>query len=394
MKKSTIASSTPTSTVTSASGESRMAAGGAAEARGAVPGPMATSGCQRRVSMSVMATRVRRASLVPGAWLSGYQQHLATELAACWAGRALRTRDHSGRTVRTGPDMFRHRSPASLPPRLRRSAGASWPTSCAAARERISPEQVGLPRAAGGALPGCAARRSPALRPRRHLVHLARAGARHQGVAPQVLEAVARTLQLDRHERSHLFTLADSPGDAAERRLPDDAAGRSAAILDRLDPFPACVTNAQATTCSPTTTPTPRCSGDLDHAADRRAQRPVARLHQPALPGVLIARREHPVPDGRAVPRRDGRPRRRAGVEAWSTGSRQASPEFAALWHRHDIAAPENLTKRLLHPQVGLLRLDYTNFWLGNRVGTKLVTYTPADDRSRERLETLQSLIG
>jgi hypothetical protein len=42
-----------------------------------------------------------------------------------------------------------------------------------------------------------------------------------------------------------------------------------------------------------------------------------------------------------------------------------------------------------MHPTAGLLKLDYTNLWVGQQVGVRIVAYTPADERTRERLETL-----
>jgi len=67
----------------------------------------------------------------------------------------------------------------------------------------------------------------------------------------------------------------------------------------------------------------------------------------------------------------------------------KASPEFAELWERHEVASPENLTKRFLHPDVGLLKLNYTHLWLGQRLGTRMTTYTPADQQTAERLRAL-----
>ncbi|HXW38996.1 MAG TPA: hypothetical protein VEJ44_04820, partial [Acidimicrobiales bacterium] len=52
----------------------------------------------------------------------------------------------------------------------------------------------------------------------------------------------------------------------------------------------------------------------------------------------------------------------------------------------------ENRTKRLLHPEVGLLSFDLTGLWLGPLTGTRLVTYVPCDDASRQGLEKLAAL--
>jgi hypothetical protein len=67
---------------------------------------------------------------------------------------------------------------------------------------------------------------------------------------------------------------------------------------------------------------------------------------------------------------------------------RRASPEFVELWEQHDVGAPDNRTKTVINPRVGLLRLDYTNLWFGQRLCTRMVTYTPADEQTRARLVT------
>ncbi len=59
------------------------------------------------------------------------------------------------------------------------------------------------------------------------------------------------------------------------------------------------------------------------------------------------------------------------------------------MWERHEVRSPENRTKHIINPKVGLLRLDYTNLWFGPRLGTRLVTYTPADPETQARLEKL-----
>jgi MmyB-like transcription regulator ligand binding domain len=81
-------------------------------------------------------------------------------------------------------------------------------------------------------------------------------------------------------------------------------------------------------------------------------------------------------------------PRWRALVRRLS----ESSPEFVAVWDRREVLGPENRTKRLLHPEVGLLSLDHTSFWLGPLIGTRLIAYVPCDDTSREGLEKLAAL--
>jgi transcriptional regulator with XRE-family HTH domain len=257
-------------------------------------------------------------------------------------------------------------------------------------RERIAPEQVGLPPAAR--------RRTPGLR-REEVATLAGVGVtwytwleqgRDINASPQVLDAVARTLLLDPHEREHLFRLADTQdgnGQAACRALPPTAQ----AILDQLAPYPACIRNARFDTLA-WNTPYEALMGDLGTVPfDERN----------ALWRVFTTERcRSCMLDWEEGTRRLVAEYRAAMAEhlaepAWKclvNRLTKASPEFAELWERHEVASPENLTKRYLHPDVGLLKLNYTHLWLGQRLGTRMTTYTPADEQTRERLFELQRL--
>jgi transcriptional regulator with XRE-family HTH domain len=254
-------------------------------------------------------------------------------------------------------------------------------------RERIAPADVGLPPASR--------RRTPGLR-REEVATLAGVGVtwytwleqgRDINASPQVLDAVARTLLLDPHERDHLFRLADAPdgtGKADCTSLPPTAQ----LLLDKLDPFPACVRNARYDVLA------------YNQAFD-------------LLMGPLG---ELPFEERNSLWRMFTVPKCRAATLDWEEGTRrmvaeyraamaghvaepawkclvdrltQASPEFAELWERHEIASPENLTKRFLHPEVGLLKLNYTHLWLGQRLGTRMTTYSPADDQTADRLREL-----
>ena len=180
-------------------------------------------------------------------------------------------------------------------------------------RERIAPEQVGLPPAAR--------RRTPGLR-REEVATLAGVGVtwytwleqgRDINASPQVLDAVARTLLLDPHERDHLFRLADVPDGSslAEcKALPPTAQ----TLLDQLEPFPAVVRNARYDMLA-WNPAFDQLMGPLARPALRGTQLAVADVHQRRVP-----RRDprlgggHP-PHGGRVPRGHGRARRRAGLE-------------------------------------------------------------------------------
>jgi transcriptional regulator with XRE-family HTH domain len=257
-------------------------------------------------------------------------------------------------------------------------------------RERISPEQVGLP--SGGR------RRTPGLR-REEVALLAGLGVTwytwlEQGrdirVSAQVLEAVARTLRLDRHERAHLFTLAD---------LPLAPSGRECSVvtpalrmlLDQLDPLPSCLITARHDILAYNKAYV-AISGDLDLL-------PVEERNSLWLAFASPARRAALVDWDEAVRRMVGLYRSamadHVGEPAWRNlvdRLQQVSPEFAELWHRHDVEAPENLVKRILHPEAGLLTFTFNSLWLAPRFGARLLSYTPVDDRTLQVLQRFEEL--
>jgi len=258
-------------------------------------------------------------------------------------------------------------------------------------RERIAPEQVGLIRSRR--------RRTPGLR-REEVAQLAGVGitwytwleqGRDIHASPQVLDAIARTLLFDAHERTHLFTLAG----AADTTIADECqalAPTAQAILDRLDPYPALALN-----------------GRYDILAYNRTWLSAF----PHLTELPLEDRNclwliFTDPNWRKVVLdwEDASARMVAGYRAamaehvaepaWKhfvARLQRASPEFTALWDRHEVQAPEGRVKRIKHPVVGLLKLDFTYLWLDRRLGTRIVTYTPSDERTRERLETLHGLL-
>jgi transcriptional regulator with XRE-family HTH domain len=255
-------------------------------------------------------------------------------------------------------------------------------------RERIAPEQVGLPPASR--------RRTPGLR-REEVATLAGVGVtwytwleqgRDINASPQVLDAVARTLLLDPHERDHLFRLADTPDGSAQAEcatLPPTAQ----VLLDQLDPYPACVRNARYDILA--------WNQAYDHLigplGDLSYEERNSLWRMFTSPTCRAATLDWEEGVRRMVGEYRAAMAEHVAEPAWKclvSRLSKASPEFAKLWERHEVANPENLTKRYLHPDVGLLRLNYTHLWLGQRLGTRMTTYTPADDETRERLFRLR----
>ena len=256
-------------------------------------------------------------------------------------------------------------------------------------RERITPESVGLISARR--------RRTPGLR-REEVAQLAGVGVtwytwleqgRDINASAQVLDAIARTLRFDETERSHLFTLAGTADGNTSQTKCAQLTPAVELVLERLEPYPALAVNARYDildynrvwlSAFPRLESLPRedrnclwllftCPGwrrtvlDWDEAAARMVAQFRASMAEhvaePAWKG-LVARLN------------------------------RSSAEFAEMWARHDIRGPENAVKRIQHPLVGLLRLSYTYLWLDPGLGTRIVTYTPADNRTAGKLESLQ----
>ena len=256
-------------------------------------------------------------------------------------------------------------------------------------RERIAPEQVGLPPAAR--------RRTPGLR-REEVATLAGVGVtwytwleqgRDINASPQVLDAVARTLLLDPHERDHLFRLADTADGSGQREcatLPPTAQ----VLLDQLNPYPACIRNARYDVLA--------FNDSFDSLMGPLGDLPFEERN--SLWRVFT----NPLCRSRMLDWEEGTRRMVAEYRA-AMGEHVAEPawkclvsrlsaasaEFAELWERHEVASPENLTKRYLHPELGLIKLNYTHLWLGQRLGTRMTTYSPADEQSAQRLGQLHA---
>ncbi|HEX4223982.1 MAG TPA: helix-turn-helix transcriptional regulator [Pseudonocardiaceae bacterium] len=258
-------------------------------------------------------------------------------------------------------------------------------------RERISPDQVGLP-------PG-GRRRTPGLR-REEVAQLAGVGVTwytwlEQGrdirASDQVLRAIANTLQLDPYECAHLFTLAGQP----EPTVQKECRAISPAIqlmLRQLEPLPANIANARLDILAYNRA-YDRMVGGLDRIPFEDRNSLWLCFTDPAWRSRLV---EWDVAAPRLVAQFRAAMAGHVAESSWKClvkRLREASPEFVAIWDQHEVKAPENLTKRYANSEVGLLELDYTHLWFGPRSEMRLTTYTPANDATRDRVERLYDLV-
>ena len=255
-------------------------------------------------------------------------------------------------------------------------------------RERIAPEDAGLPSGHR--------RRTAGLR-REEVAQLSGVGVTwytwlEQGrpirASVQVLEAVARTLQLDTIERQHLFRLAELPDTTRPVESGPQVPPQVQVVLDGLSPMPASVVterydvlawNPAYEVLFPRLAQAPpeerntllylfarsECCSTIENGAAQRA----------ALVAQLRAAYGHHV-----------------GDPAWTGFIRRmeaVSPEFAAMWATQDVAHPHYHAKVFRHPLYPRLEMTSTSFAVHMAPGTRMVVYTPDSEATRVAMERL-----
>ncbi|TPL83280.1 helix-turn-helix domain-containing protein [Mesorhizobium sp. B2-3-14] len=66
-----------------------------------------------------------------------------------------------------------------------------------------------------------------------------------------------------------------------------------------------------------------------------------------------------------------------------------ASPEFDALWRENDVLSHGDGTKRLKHPELGDIELEYSAFAVDGRPDLSLTVYNPVDSKVADRIRDL-----
>ncbi|MET8961820.1 helix-turn-helix transcriptional regulator [Streptomyces sp. NPDC004096] len=244
-------------------------------------------------------------------------------------------------------------------------------------RERLTPDEVGLPRTGR--------RRTPGLR-REELALLAGISAtwytyleqgREIRASEQVLTALAQALRLDRHEQEHLFRLAGhAPAAEAEEHRP--LAGEVASVPLLLQPNPAYIIDGTYDVLSHNRA-AEELFPKLITGADRPANlvrwvflEPVARDvlvdWEPEARGLLARLRTQ-------AARHPADPRYARLIDELNANS----PQARAWWPQYEVQPRHSGRKRLRHPAHGAIEYAYTAFHLAERPELTLVVYH--DDR-------------
>jgi transcriptional regulator with XRE-family HTH domain len=255
-------------------------------------------------------------------------------------------------------------------------------------RERITPEQAGL--ATFGR------RRTPGLR-REEVASLAGVGVtwytwleqgRDINASDQVLEAIARALVLDPDERRHLFTLAGAPSTVPTTDCPE-VGPAVRAVLDKLDPYPACVQTARFDILA--------YNNAYRHLTVDLQTIPQAD-HNCVVLAFLYPEWSEKFADFDAVATRMvGRLRSAMAPNLdnppWTTMIDRlidGSPLFRDLWNRLEVKQSQGYQKVVDNPMVGRLTMHFTSFWMSQSI--RLSAMSPVDDLTHTRLLRLAEL--
>jgi transcriptional regulator with XRE-family HTH domain len=261
-------------------------------------------------------------------------------------------------------------------------------------RERLRPHEVGL--SAGPR------RRTPGLR-REEVALLAGMSADYlmrleQARSPQpstqLLGALAHALRFDTDERDHLYVLAGHRPPAG-RLAGNHVRPGLLYLLDQLTTVPAQIVsdlgdllaqNPVAEALFGSVCSVRRHDCDQDHnIVWRWFNDPALRAAYPADEHDYYGR-SHVADLRAAVARRRGDAAATGLVERLRAGS----PEFAALWDRHDVGVRRCSRVRVQHPTIGLIELDFETLRTSNEDQRLLMFTAPPGSPNVDRLELLR----
>jgi transcriptional regulator with XRE-family HTH domain len=260
-----------------------------------------------------------------------------------------------------------------------------------ARRERISPQEVGLP-------PG-PRRRTPGLR-REELALLAGVGitwytwleqGRPINASVQVLDAVARALRLDQAERVHLYQLAEATPVRTFTAASEAVPAALTDILESFSPNPAVLVNGRFDVLQ----------SNQGHLSVFRNWHSMPCIHRNLLwCGITepSAREKFLNFDDEIsylVARLRSNYAAHVGDPDWEEDIRRLadlSPEFGELWARHEVREAELRLRIFLDRDAGELRFTINELKISAAPGMYFLVYTPQDEDTRTRLAQICAL--
>ena len=211
-----------------------------------------------------------------------------------------------------------------------------------------------------------------------------------RGGAPSadVLNRIAAGLMLTELEREHLFMLGLGRPPEVRYKAIDGVTPRLQHVLDALEVSPAIIKTATWDVVAWN-----RAAAVLltDYAKLPTAERNILRL-------VFADSRVRAVQeDWRSVARfvvaafraDAARAGAREEVDRLVEELSRLSPEFEAMWRDNEIIAHGEGLKRLRHPKLGLLELEFSAFSVDGRPDLGMVVYNPVSKADADRIRAL-----
>jgi transcriptional regulator with XRE-family HTH domain len=206
-----------------------------------------------------------------------------------------------------------------------------------------------------------------------------------RGGAPSadVLERLASGLMLTEAERGHLFILALGRPPEPRYARSEGISPRLQRVLDALPHSPALIKTA---TWDVVAWNAAAAALLTDYAKLPLEQRNILRLMF-GNPRVRAAQDDW-LAVARFVVGAFRADTARAGAETAELVEElsRTSPEFAALWRDNQVAGHGEGVKRLHHPELGMIELEFSVFAVDGRPDLSLMVYNPATPEAAERI--------
>ncbi|NYE94923.1 transcriptional regulator with XRE-family HTH domain [Psychromicrobium silvestre] len=260
-------------------------------------------------------------------------------------------------------------------------------------RNRLRPFDVGLP--------SFGRRRTPGLR-REEVAQLAGVGVtwytwleqgRDINASAQVLNAVATALHLDSSEHRHLLTLA---GVDARVVVPEceDVNEYHLTVMQKMLPYPCAIQNGRYDLLAWNRVYR-FLIGDVEEHADGQPHNCLSMIFNDPAWKTAYGERYQEVCHSMVA-------RFRANMAShldeadWIDLVNQLKADsayFTEVWEAQQVQRSTSYAKIFNSPRVGALRLQFTTLWLDQQRDTRLMTVTPLDELSANRLAKLDAMV-
>ena len=211
-----------------------------------------------------------------------------------------------------------------------------------------------------------------------------------RGGAPSadVLNRIARGLMLTDIEREHLFLLGLGRPPEVRYKAAEGVTPRLQRVLDSLEVSPALVKTA---TWDIVAWNRAAAAVLTDYGALPPGQRNILRLmfgdpHVRAAQHDWDAIARFVVGSFRADAARAGAV---SEVSQLVDDLCRLSPEFEALWRENDVGVHGEAVKRLRHPTLGPIELEYSAFAVDGRPDLVMIVYNPVTSSDADRIRSL-----